>query len=78
MDDISPDLISRMASRIYNDAPSPNGHGTPQVAMPSAPSAPEMPAVHEQPNTGPGLWAVCVMSLAVLWGMTRKYFAHIG
>ncbi len=50
MDDISPDLISRMASRIYNEAPSPNGHGTPQVAMPSTPSTPEMPAAPTSPG----------------------------
>ncbi|MBI2636429.1 hypothetical protein HYW84_03860 [Candidatus Peregrinibacteria bacterium] len=37
-------------------------------------SAPETPATMEQPNTGPGLWAVCFMSIAVMWGATRKYF----
>ena len=44
MDDITPDLISRMASRIYNEAPSPNGHGTPDVAMPSTSEMPTAPA----------------------------------
>lgn len=36
--------------------------------------APETPAIREQPNTGPGLWAVCLMSIAVMLGMTRKHF----
>jgi cysteine desulfurase/selenocysteine lyase len=49
VDDISPDLISRMASRIYNETPNPNGHGTPEVAMPPTPSAPEMPAAPTSP-----------------------------
>ncbi|HVU87497.1 MAG TPA: cysteine desulfurase [Pirellulales bacterium] len=33
MDEITPDLIARMASRIYNEAPQPNGHaeGEPHV-----------------------------------------------
>lgn len=39
--------------------------------------APNTPTVREQPNTGPGLWAVCLMSIAVLWGVTRKYFRRL-
>ncbi|NOS68228.1 MAG: hypothetical protein HOO67_07800 [Candidatus Peribacteraceae bacterium] len=57
---------------------------TPQDITPvnSAPNenviAPDTPAAREQPNTGPGLWAVVLMTLAVLWGVTRKYFVRIG
>lgn len=54
---------------------------TPQdVAYTPAPDdviAPETPAAKAQPDTGPGLWAVCLMSLAVLWGATRRYFRRI-
>ncbi len=39
--------------------------------------APDTPQSKEQPNTGPGLWAVCLMSIAVLWGATRKYFRRL-
>ncbi len=46
-----------------------------QEPLPSQDSyAPLSPEPLEQPHTGPGLWAVCLMSMGVLWGMTRKYF----
>lgn len=50
-----------------HDAPYPD-------TVPQDVIAPETPAAMEQPNTGPGLWAVCFMSIAVMWGSTRKYF----
>ncbi len=43
MDDISPDLVARIASRIYNEAPQPNGHGAPEIAAPEMPAPPSSP-----------------------------------
>lgn len=38
--------------------------------------APETPQVKKQPDTGPGLWTVCLISIAILLGVTRKYFVR--
>src|SRR3954468_18278149 len=42
MDDFSPEFISRLASRIYNEKPSANGHahGAPAPHMPESPAPP--------------------------------------
>jgi cysteine desulfurase / selenocysteine lyase len=45
VDDISPDLIARMASRIYNEEPQINGTAAPEVAMPEMPSIPTSPGM---------------------------------
>lgn len=39
--------------------------------------APVTPAPAEQPHTGPGLWVVALMSVTILWRVTRKYFVRI-
>ncbi|MSR86664.1 hypothetical protein EXS70_00620 [Candidatus Peribacteria bacterium] len=56
----------------YGSPLSGNVPGYAQNAYP-----PVTPEPMEQPHTGPGLWAVCAMSIAVLWGLTRKYFMRI-
>ncbi len=38
---------------------------------------PVTPQPLEQPHTGPGLWAVFAISIALLWLGTRKYFVRI-
>src|SRR6185436_17459309 len=44
MDDLSPEFISRLASRIYNEQPQTNGHshasGAPQHHVPESPAPP--------------------------------------
>ena len=47
------------------------------VFPPSQNYAPLPPQPLESPHTGPGLWVVCAISAAVLWGCTRKYFTRV-
>lgn len=57
------------ASFTPPSVPAPAGTAVAQNAYP-----PVTPAPPGQPDTGPGIWIVSLMSIAVLWGMTRKYF----
>lgn len=39
--------------------------------------APPNPQPNEQPHTGPGLWVVALISITVLWGVSRKYLVRL-
>jgi cysteine desulfurase / selenocysteine lyase len=51
VDDITPDLIARMASRIYNESPQTNGAASPGAVLPETPSIPASP-VEIPPHLG--------------------------
>src|SRR4051812_46293217 len=48
MDDLSPDFISRMASRIYNEPPHTNGSAPKGAVHPEPPSKPASPSATPQ------------------------------
>ena len=52
-----------------------NGVNVP-LSQPLNSYAPPNPQPNEQPHTGPGLWIVAFISLAVLWGISRKYLVR--
>ena len=47
------------------------------LSEPDSSYPPPNPHPNEQPHTGPGLWVVCIMSIAILWGAMRKYLVRL-
>lgn len=61
------------ASFTPPSVPAPAGAAVAQNSYP--PVTPEPPG---QPDTGPGVWIVSLMSVAAFWGITRKHFVQLG
>lgn len=61
------------ASFTPPSVPAPAGAAIAQNSYP-----PVSPTPPGQPDTGPGMWIVSLMSVAVLWGITRKHFVQVG